>query len=556
MKKFKFIISGFLFMFFASDLGAQLFYAYPQTVFALRGVYSFRFMHTSFLFEDDLDRIFYPVKLSEIEGGRFFSALTNPFGNERLFDPTQPTNNQLILGAKTNFFANLSPLYMQTDFNTGISSKLDTTYYRNWNDSASKYEDKTALSDTIFYGRGFGEKGFLVSLGTQSFGFLFLYSNQSIRSYPQRTGVFPFGYGNYTYVKKTYDNLNDSLTNKDSATSYKVADTTITPILGAFSFGFGGFSGMVFVGFGGVGDRDTGNYYAESGLAAQADTFNGQKWSGSISSNAKASGPIFGFQTDLQFGSETWKSNLMFAYAGRFFSNGKGRANRVLDTARYQNTPNPTYRFIDSTISEYKYSSNIHNILIYLRNKYPVHEQVLFGVGLGLGFTFGGISREYTRVLTKNVTIYDDGNGSIDNPGDSRTTTWTESTYKENTSIMDINYYIPVGFELIPIASWEDVKLRLGALYSHISSSTTTKTYDWNVESKTKTETPSGTTETTNDIDVPGENITKSKATFSNTTFYYGASVAIAKRVIIDFTGFGNGLLAPAFWNVSVILKY
>lgn len=555
MKKFKFIITGFSFMLLASGLRAQLFYAYPQTVFALRGVYSFRFTHTSFLFEDDLDRIFYPVKLSEIEGGRFFSSLTNPFGNERLFDPTRPTNNQLILGAKTNFFANLSPLYMQTDLNTGVSTKLDTTYYQNWNNTANRYEDKTTLSDTNFYGRGFGEKGFLVSLGTQSFGFLFLYSNQSMKSYRQRVGTFPFGYGNYTYVRKTYHN--DTLRNKDSANSYRVADTTLTPILGAFSFGFGGFSGMVFLGFGGFGDRDTGNYYAESGLAAQADTFNGWKRGGSISANAKASGPIFGFQTDLQFGSETWKSNLMFSYSGRFLSNGNGRANEVSVNEIYNNTPRPTFSSVDSTLSEYKYSSNVHDILIYLRNKYPVHEQVLFGVGLGLGFTFGGISKEYTRVLTKNITTTDvDGNGSIDNPGDQRITTWTESKYKENTSLMNINYYIPVGFELIPIASWEDVKLRLGALYSHISSSTTTKTYDWNVESKRKTETSSGTTETTRDINVPGTNIRKDKATFSNTTFYYGASVAIAKKVIIDFTGFGNGLLSPAFWNVSVTLKY
>jgi len=92
----------------------------------------FRFIHTAFLFEDDLDKLFYPVKLAEIEGGRLFTALSNPFGNERLFDPTAPTNNHLVLGAKTNFFYNLSPLYIQTDFNSTLTQKKDTTYYDNW----------------------------------------------------------------------------------------------------------------------------------------------------------------------------------------------------------------------------------------------------------------------------------------------------------------------------------------------------------------------------------------------------------------------------------------
>ena len=94
-------------MFWISLLNAQ-FYSAPQYFV---GIYSFRFVHTAFIFEDDLDKLFYPVKLSEIEGGRLFTALTNPFGNERLFDLTAPKNNQLVLGAKTNAFYNL-PLFI------------------------------------------------------------------------------------------------------------------------------------------------------------------------------------------------------------------------------------------------------------------------------------------------------------------------------------------------------------------------------------------------------------------------------------------------------------
>ena len=537
-------------------LGAQLFYAYPQTVFGLRGVYSFRFMHTAFLFEDDLDRLFYPVKLSEIEGGRFFSALTNPFGNERALDPTAPTNNQLILGAKTNVFLNLSPLYMQTDLNLGVSSKLDTVYYENWSDPDNKYADRMELKDSVFHGDGYGEKGFLLSLGNQTLGFLFLYSSMNIKVYPQRTGVFPFSYGNYRYVYKEYDNINNTLQSSDSTESYRVVDTSITPVLFGVSFGFGGFSGMVFGGFMGVGDRDTANRYAESNTDP-ANPFTGQKWNDVLTANGKASGPIFGLQGDLAFGSETWKSNLMFAYALRYLSNGKGKSNEVNWWGIYNATQNPIFSTLDSTISEYKYSSNTHDITIYLRNKYPVHEQVLFGAGLALEMVFGRMSRDYTNVLNKRINFTDtDGNGSVDAPGDVRTTTYTQSSYKENVSTTSFNYYIPVGFELVPIASWEDVKLRLGALYSHTSTTRTTKTYDWSVESKTKTETSGGTTETPNDITVPGENISKTKTSISNTTFYYGASVAIAKRVVIDFTGFGSGILTPAFWNISVVLRY
>ncbi|MEO0138373.1 MAG: hypothetical protein ABIL16_00710 [candidate division WOR-3 bacterium] len=540
----------------AGPLGAQLFYAYPQTVFGLRGVYSFRFMHTAFLFEDDLDRLFYPVKLSEIEGGRFFSALSNPFGNERALDPTAPTNNQLILGAKTNVFLNLSPLYMQTDLNFGVSSKLDTVYYQNWSNPDNKYADRIELKDTVFQGRGYGEKGFLLSLGNQTFGFLFLYSSMNIKVYPQRTGVFPFSYGNYAYVRKEYDNINNTLQSSDSAVSYRTVDTSITPVLFGVSLGFGGFSGMVFGGFMGAGDRDTANRYAERNTNP-ASPFTGQKWNGVLTANGRASGPIFGLQGDLAFGSETWKSNLMFAYALRYLSNGKGKSNEVNWWGIYNATQYPTFSTLDSTIGEYKYSSNTHDITIYLRNKYPVHEQVLFGAGLALEMVFGGMSRDYTNVLNKRITFNDtDGDGLVDAPGDVRTTNYTKYSYKENVSTTSFNYHIPVGFEVVPIASWEDVKLRLGALYSHTSTTTTTKTYNWSVESKTKTETSGGTTETPNDITVPGENISKTKTSISNTAFYYGASVAIAKRVVIDFTGFGNGILTPAFWNISVVLRY
>ncbi len=545
MKRFAFII-----LLGVSVLGAQPFYSLPQ---ALIGIYSFRFIHTAFLFEDDLDRLFYPVKLSEIEGGRLFTAFSNIVGNERLFDPTYPTNNQLVLGAKTNLFYNLSPLYVQTDQSLFTNQRKDTTYYENW--SGSNYSDRITLKDSITSGNGFGQRGFLLSLGNQAFGFLFLYAVENRKAYPNRGPGFPFYYGNYVYVRSEYDNLNNTLNRKDSAQATYVADTTFSPIIGAISFKFGGFSGLIFGGFQTVGNRDTGNYFAEINTNPSS-SFTGLRLNGERVVNSKAGGPILGFQTDFGFVGEKWRSNLTLAYVFSSLANGNGRSLDAAWNGNYNATPNPVFQQFDTTSNEYKYSSNNNRVVFFIRNRYPIHDQILFGAGLGMEFVLGSENRNYQRVLYKMIVQVDNnGNGSLD-PGDSKVTQYTLSSYKQNISSSSFNYYLPVGFEVIPVSNWENFKIRLGAMYSRISTTLKNRTYNWSVESKTITETSSGITETRNDIAIPGENVSTVKFTSSSTRFYYGASVTLAERLVIDFTGFGNGILVPAFWNLSIVLKF
>ncbi len=533
-----------------SVLGAQPFYSLPQTFI---GIYSFRFMHTAFLFEDDLDRLFYPVKLSEIEGGRLFTAFSNIFGNERLFDPTFPTNNQLVLGAKTNLFYNLSPLYIQTYQSLFITQRKDTTYYEDWN--GSEYRDKITLKDSIISGNRFGQRGFLLSLGNQAFGFLFLYAVENRKAYPDRGPGFPFYYGNYVYVRSEYDNINNSLNRKDSAQSTYVADTTSSPIIGAISFKFGGFSGLVFGGFRTVGNRDTGNYFAETNTDPSS-SFTGSRWNGKRVVNSKAGGPILGLQTDFGFVGEKWRSNLTLAYVFSSLANGKGGSIDAAWNGNYNATTNPVFQQFDTTSNEYKYSLNNHRLVFFIRNGYPIHDQILFGAGLGIEFIFGSENRDYQRVLDKNIVQLDNnGNGSLD-PGDFKTTQYTLSSYKQNISSSSFNYHLPVGFEVIPVSNWENFKIRLGAMYSHISTTSKNRTYNWSVESKTITETSSGTTETSNDIAIPGENVSIGKFSSSSTRFYYGASVTLAERLVIDFTGFGGGILVPELWRLSIVLKF
>ena len=546
MKRFILLVA-----FWVSALGAQIFYSAPQSFV---GIYSFRFIHTAFLFEDDLDRLFYPVKLVEIEGGRLFTALSNPFGNERLFDPSAPTNNQLVLGAKTNFFYNLSPLYIQTDWSVVTTSREDITYYRDWN--GSNYDDRIELKDSSLSGNLYGAKGFLLSLGNEALGFLFLYASENRKAYPNRGPGFPFYYGNYVYSYAEYNNLNNTLTRKDTAQASYVADTTFSPVIVALSFAFGKFSGMFFGGFNTIGNRDTGNYFAETNTNPSSPRFTGMRWIGSRVINAKAGGPIFGLQTDFGFGGEGLKSNLTLAYIFRNLSNGEGKDAKW--TGIYDATTSQVSQ-VDSTtlsLSEYKYSSNYHDIVLFLRNKYPIHEKIMFGVGLGTEFIFGSENREYQKDLNKQIIHVDSNGNDILDPGDYRTTQYTLSSYKQNISTSSFNYYIPVGFELIPVSGWENFKFRIGAMYSHISSTSKNKTYNWSVESKTITETSGGTTETRNDIAVPGENISTNKFAFSNTNFYYGASVTVAERLVVDFTGFGNGIFVPALWRLSIVLKF
>ncbi len=534
------------------------FYAYPQTIFGFNGVYSFRFMHTAYLFEDDLDRLFYPVKLYEIEGGRLFTTLSNPFGNEYLFDPSQPTNNQLVLGAKTNFFMNLSPLFLTSEFGVKQMSKLDTTYKYNWSSGDNNYQNRDEVFDSSYAKTSFGSKSFLLSMGNQSFGFLFMYVNANSKNVPGRTGTFPFNYGNFVYDYARYNNLTGDLLEEYRSEGYAVVDTSYTPILGAVSFAFGQFSGMVFGGFNSVRTADTGSVKAEHNTDP-ANPFTGARWDNNRASNTGAGGPIFGFQGDYGFGSDSWKANLAFVYALRIMSNGNGRVNEVLKNTTWDgtvSTSNPILTTINTTSTEFTYSSLANDFNLYLRNGYVLNERVLLGVGLGLYFGLMSGKYDYKKVLSQSYTFSDaNGNGSVDG-ADFKSTTTTTRSYKEDMGRTTFFYYLPVGLEVVPIEAWSNFKLRFGGFYGRLSQTTKTKSYDHSAESKSVTETSLGTTTTYNDIAVPDENVITTKVGASFTQFMYGASWTVADRVVIDFTGFGYGFLTPAMWNVSVVVRY
>ncbi len=557
MKRFIKTTVALMLLLSAGTLRAQ-FYAYPQTLFGFYGVYSFRFMHTAYLFEDDLDRLFYPVKLSEIEGGRLFTTLSNPFGNEYLFDPTQPTNNQLVLGAKTNLFMNLSPLFLTSEFGATQVDKRDTTYLYNYSSADNDYRNRDELRDSSYTKNSFGSKSFLLSMGSGSFGFLFMYVNANSKHLPGLSGTFPFGYGNFTYDYARYDNLNGNLLEEQKSQGYAEIDTSYTPILGAFSFAFGPFSGMLFAGFVSVKTSDTGSVVAEHNTDP-ANPFTGDRYNNGRASNTGAGGPLFGLQGDYGFGSETWKANLMFSYALRVLSNGNGVSRAV----RYQtswdgtvSTSNPVLTTVDTLLQEFSYGAMRHDINLYLRNRYALGERVLFGAGLGIYLGLSSDRYDYTRVLNKSYAFSDaNGNGSVDG-ADYKTTTYTQRSFKRDISQTIFAYYLPVGLEIAPVEAWSNFRVRFGGMYSRTSWTTKTRDYDHSAESKSRTETAFGTTETYNDITVPGENVSITRLGASSTQFMYGASWTVADRVIIDFTGFGYGLFTPSMWNVSVILKY
>ncbi len=541
----------------AGTLRAQ-FYAYPQTVFGLYGVYSFRFTHTAYLFEDDLDRLFYPVKLSEIEGGRLFTTLSNPFKNEYLFDPTQPTNNQLVLGAKTNLFMNLSPLFLTSEFGVSQVVKRDTTYLYNYSSADNDYRNRDEIRDSSYSKTSLGSKSFLLSMGSNSFGFLFLYANANVKYLPGLTGTFPFNYGNFKYDYARYNNLNGDLLEEMKSEGYAEVDTSYTPILGALSFALGPFSGMLFGGFISVKTSDTGRVVAEHN-ADPANPFTGARYNNGRASNTGAGGPIFGLQGDYGFGSDVWKANLMFAYALRVLSNGKGVNREVRHYTSWDgtvSTSNPTLTTVDSILQEFTYGAVGHDLNLYLRSKYALGERVLFGAGIGIRVGLSSDKYDYGRVLNRTYTFSDaDGDGTV-NGTDYKSTVYTVRSFKRTVSQTVLSYYLPVGLEVVPVEAWSNFKLRLGGMYNRTSWTIKTRDYDHSAESRSVVETASGTTETYNDVSVPGENVSVTEVGASSTQFMYGASWTVADRVIIDFTGFGYGFLTPSLWNVSVVIKY
>ncbi len=535
---------------FTGHLGAQ-FYSYPQTIFGLQGVYSFRFTNTAFLFEDDLDRMFYPVKLNEVEGGRIFTAFSNPFRNEFMFDPTRPTNGQLVLGAKTNLPFNVSPLLFMSDSGGSFAKSVDTVHYAN-KDSDPEYEGRKEVKDSLYSKDAVGSKSFLLSLGSgdenAAFGILFMYSNMGRTTIP----------ANFHYISKDYDYTSTGDTIEWDTSGSRTINASSNVFLLAPSLRFGKASGMLFLGFVSFTTKDTGNF---SGIhryrngpfnVATEEEWNSKRWS-----NTGASGPLFGFQGDLGLGGETWRGNITFSYVASVYGNKNAALTYEVKDSTYKNlNTSHTYTRHDTVYTKYSLSGMTHDVNLYWRNLYRLHEQVLFGIGLGLNLNLNLQNLKDVERLNKRVSFNDlNGNGSID-PGDTRTTTITKATYQQKVDRMMFAYYVPVGLEITPVSTWENFKLRAGAFYRRTSITNTTTTYDHTVEDKSVTETAGGTTESINNISVPGDNEVKTKDGYSSTVFTYGASWTVAERVVVDFTGFGFGLLVPANWRISIVVKY
>ncbi len=541
-------------------LGAQTFYSYPQTLFPPVGLYSLRFIHTAFLMEDDLDRLFYPVHIYDIKGARLFAILST---ESSPMDSFTLANNDVVIGFKSNKFMNLSSLYSSRGWGYENMYSSDTLYsisaYLRGGGGGpdSAYIMDVYVKDSIYEGFRSFSNGFLVSMGNQVFGILFLYANISRRYFP--LGDTSSKAGNFFYIYRITDRIGDSVLRESKLSSYEVSDSIYRPILGGISFRIKErFSVLL---FGGVikNNLKDSSLYAYENDTADANRFVGEKVYNSGYSYDKSSPWFIGFQGDYTFGSEKSRYNVMLSYVFKSYSKGQGYNSYSAYHGWWDSMPSPYFLQTDTSLEKYVYKGSSHEFNVYLRGIYSLSEKISLGVGLGFRILSRNLRFDTVNATTKSITFRDaNGNGSVDDPADFKTTLYTSMTYTKNVKTGVFTYAIPLGFEITPVEGWPGFKIRGGTIISGVKTTTDIKTSNYSVESVRIEE--SGSPDTTitlpKDLPLPQQYSSISKTTLSPYPLYYGVSWKVSDRLILDITGMGYGFIFPRIWSIGITLMF
>ncbi len=538
-------------------LHAQMFYAYPQTFFSSSGIYSLRLSQTAYIFEDDMDRLFYPVHIYGIKKGRFFLLLRNlstPSPSEVIPD------NDITFGAKTNLPLNLSFLYSGKGVGDEDVSSSDTTYaYSGFGKGGggggdNPYFMEVYSKDSTYSAFKSASHSFLLSGGWEKFGFFFLVSHLNSKEYvPGDTSNL---FGNFYYTLRTTDTAGNVL-REETFNGYALRDSLYRPILGGISFRIGDrFSALAFGGVITTKVADSSGYTVERDTA-DANAFVGDKVVERRLYSEKGTPWLFGLQGDYSFLRATTDFRVTFLYVLKNLSSGEGIRSTTSFQGWWDTLQEPTYSVSDTSYERFTYSSISHEVAFLLRGKHPVGDRIKLGFGIGLSFLYE--NREYDTITSlASHTIFRDanGNGVVDDPADFRNVDLSRMTYRLLRKTTILSYYVPLGFELQPFEALSGLRIRGGTILSGRRVSIVESATDFVASNERIEETPGDTLTIPRDLTRPDGYSRTSKTTTSPYPLYYGVSWKVGENLVLDISGVGYGITFPYIWSLSLTFLY
>ena len=536
----------------------------------LPGVYSFRLRSTGFMFEDVVDIMQNPVRLTTIGSPFLMTALSNIYANERLFWGL--SNNNLVFGGgymkgkgaeagliSTSNQRNLLPNLLGSNGFVSVDSlyreDTDGDNVPDRETSISQEEDAYTTNNTLN-----GLLSFGVNFDSYTLGFLFGKVSTSYYEVDPGNIAAPLGYFNYTASVRniiTGDLLQTTDGSGTGSTSNKT-NTGFLGIAGRFQpFEDGHLTGLLT--YRTSSNKHSNNYdysilydyspqnadvntRADSGQTADINNANPSEFTGLLvyekAWNAQNKSVFYlGGSMSSISNDEGFNMNETFTFITNDLANGTAMNDIVTQTGTQ----------VDP------YTGKEKGFLIGDRNSFAFNRGIV-GFGAVLSMRSTDVSA-HAHYIDSTYTHFNDGDNQPNDPDDFDSYTFTKWDYDSMTNSVSYVVNIPVGVEIYPLKK-KNMALRLGAMHSitYNEAKTTINTVSYTPRT-TITDRGDGT-HTVNVQDASmGSTSNTPKTLTSTTVFSYGAGFMIGSAFQIDLMGFSN-LTNMNNWNISVIFHF
>ncbi len=550
-------------------ISIQILHAQFQTPYTGDRFQSFRFLSTSYIFEDDLEYILNPATIPWVKDRLLFTSLSNfATSNDALFGNI--SSGYFMLGTKLNFIGNLgiAPLYDNYMVKTPEWNGIDTGYTEietithmdidsngTFDRRITEKEIREAYnewnSNDIYIGAG-------KEMGTFKAGLFFLMSTSTFKEILPGSPADIFG--NFEYNFELYDIENGKRLEIEKWKGVQDADYTKTRNVFGISLLYEPNEIMFINLIGGFGILSIDSLFSANtdyllDYAPDENINNYELGKAKLEIDLSNSGNLmftrlYG-KRKWEYGGETY---FYLDLRRESISKKTGSRDSNIYNERKTNLGafDEIYTYDSKTHQDIVNDGNSNSWMLGVRHIIPIFEKALFGIGFALNNKTGDRSFDIKENLTLNEK-YDDGDGIPD--GDDYTMQGTSSREYENlNSYSEWNIMIPCAVE---ISILKNLSLRLGAnsyikfkenqnTINPLSSTPLILTY---VNGLGDTTTIYDTTL----VDQGGTYLKKTKET--NTNYSFGIGWNISKNFTLDFMGFTD-LVNLTNWRLSLKIKF
>ena len=528
--------------------------------------WSFRYQSTADLFEDDYDLLFDPARISEIEGSRVYTSLSNfVTGTENLF-----SNNGMpfiLIGGSTDLvYPNPGFVYDLSSRKTGLFTGLLDPYGNflygegevtdiTWNDDDDNgvYDRRTIETEQRTAYSKNNEADYFIAIGAKrnnlrwGLGFM---RNEYGNTYTNPVNNF-----NYEYTEEDLTSASYTLIQRASSTGNSIYSVTSNNLILSVWLDRDNWSLGLKTGYGMFSWGNEEIIFADSVIYTYPeDSLSGDYTNADIldSLNAPQSGSRIPVYLTLFY---NYNENAQ----GRFYLGFSTESHKYSDDALgyYAKTRENIYdeftRNYDTTYTYYSGSGNTKTITAGTKHLWKINPR--FNFGIGVLFTTASItdSTAYNDVVT-SVEVYDDNDGQTIDPDDYIQTIWSSETWMTRSTGSVKSLTFPVGVEFFVLNP--SLCLRLGAVHTLTFTDITTVHQMIQFEpERTRIEYGDGTVNET--MEDPGYSSgyeeTQTETT-PGTDYVFGLGWQVNKNLQIDLMGFTD-LTDMTNWRISATLK-